>query len=118
MDEVNFDRKMRLVSRVADGLEEKIEPEEMAVPRMGGGRITIGEWTYIPFRQEMMGVGVGSSTAKIAPTSPDELTRLVYANRPPLVLRPARREPYQDPKAIQSAKFEMAMRKLKRDFNR
>jgi len=83
-----------------------------------GGRITIGEWTYIPFRQEMMGVGVGSSTAKIAPTSPDELTRLVYANRPPLVLRPARREPYQDPKAIQSAKFEMAMRKLKRDFNR
>jgi hypothetical protein len=72
---------------------------------------------YINPKEELLGKGVGSSKPKIYPTtSPDEITRLVYANRPPLVLRPANREPVPDPKAVQSAKYEIAMRKLKKKF--
>ena len=112
MDEVNFDRRMNLVSRVADELENKIEPEEMAI----GGQGVKPKFFYINPKEELLGKGVGSSKPKIYPTSPDEITRMVYANRPPLVLRPANREPVPDPKAVQSAKYEIAMRKLKKKF--
>ena len=72
---------------------------------------------YINPKEELLGKGIGSSKPKIYPTtSPDEITRMVYANRPPLVLRPANREPVPDPKAVQSAKYEIAMRKLKKKF--
>jgi len=73
--------------REANRWEGEPPPEEGESDVEGFG---LGQkWVYCP--HPIMGAGGGSS--KITPITPDDLTRMVYASRPSLVLKPAKQEP-------------------------